>query len=111
MTVDGTFDFASLLRENPSLVQTALSALGSLGGGLSSASSDAPPQAAVSPLSEKRVEARGKSAREVLFSGIRPYLGERSARKLEAARVFVLALESLSGTLGKGDGRDVSDPG
>ena len=100
-----SFDFASVLKENPALLQTALSLFGTLGARSAPTEKKAP-----APRGEQNGLPREKSRREVLFSGIRPYLGERSVKKLEAARVFVFALESLSGTLGKGAVGDVSDP-
>lgn len=91
-------DVAGLFRENPNLLKNALSLL-------SSGAASAPREQAEAARQEG-----GKTSREALFAGIRPYLCEKSLKKLDAALVLVMALERFGVLEEKGGSARVSSP-
>lgn len=87
-------DILSLLRSNPALVQAALSALSGAGGESAPGASSAV-QAARAPLSEEKRTPQA-SRRRALMEGLRAYLGEERGKTLDAALLFVGALENFT---------------
>lgn len=110
-------DLIGLVMQNPALVQGALSALGTMSSQGQAQSTHTGPIAPQENEREERTEQTRPeqntllARRRALLQGVRPYLGERTCRRMDAALALLSVMESVgeySGPKGEENG-DVSE--